>query len=187
MSHSKLVWPDGFRTVYDRALKSYRSGPKRADTLFSAEEKTFLAGIGCSAQELFDFVEDYCNSDEPTYETVLLVTSIRRRYFRTMQQGKTTGKLASMGALPPKDAQVSGVRWLPRIIEKARIKLRGEMPAELMYGCGGDRPFLRSMNLELADFLQLVWDCGDDNQKIVNAVIAARDGTPRSQDTIAAG
>ncbi len=40
MSHSNLVWPDGFRTVYDRAVKSYQSGPKRADTLFSAEEKT---------------------------------------------------------------------------------------------------------------------------------------------------
>ena len=34
---------------------------------------------------------------------------------------------------------IDGIAWLPRILVKARLKLRGEMPADLMYGCGGDR------------------------------------------------
>jgi hypothetical protein len=44
------------------------------------------------------------------------------------------------------------------------------MPPDLMYGCGGDRPFLRDMNVELAEFLRLVWMCGDDNRRIVDYV-----------------
>ena len=176
MNPSTLTWPDGFRAIYDRALKSYRSSPQRADTLFNAEEKAFLSANGCTAQELFDFVEDYCNYGEPAYDSVMNVTAIRRDYFLTVMGGKWTGKVVSMGTLPPKDAAVAGIRWLPRLIEKARIKLRGEMPAELMYGCGGDRPFVRSVNMTLEDFLALVRDKGDNNQQIVNAVIAARDG-----------
>ncbi|MFN7139254.1 MAG: hypothetical protein ACK4UN_07945, partial [Limisphaerales bacterium] len=59
--------------------------------------------------------------------------------------------------------------------EKAKAKLRGEMPPELMFGCGGDRPFLKSVNIELSEFLRLVWSAEDDTQKIVNYVIKARD------------
>ena len=67
-------------------------------------------------------------------------------------------------------ATVGGIPWLLRLIEKARLKLRGEMPADLMYGCGGDRPFAREMKTTLPDFLKLVWDSGDDNQKIIDTV-----------------
>lgn len=176
MKNSPLVWPQGFREVYDRAVASYRAGTQSPDQLFNAEEVGFLASIGCSAQELFDFVEDYCRAGEPGYESVLLVTAIRRDYFLRVQGGKPTGKVASMDALPSKQAETAGIAWLPRIIEKARIKLRGEMPPELMYGCGGDRPFLKSVNLELADFLALVRDCGDDTKRIVEAVLKARAG-----------
>ena len=75
-----------------------------------------------------------------------------------------------MDSLPAKKDEVDGIPWLPRLIEKARAKLRGEMPPELMYGCGGDRPFLRSMNVELAEFLRLVWICESDNRRIVDYV-----------------
>ena len=75
-----------------------------------------------------------------------------------------------MDSLPAKKDAVDGIPWLSRLIEKARAKLRGEMPADLMYGCGGDRPFLREMNVELAEFLRLVWLCGDDNRKIIDYV-----------------
>ena len=73
-------------------------------------------------------------------------------------------------SLPAKAAELEGIAWLPRIIAKARLKLRGELPADLMYGCGGDRPFLRKMNLDLPRFLKLVWECGDDTRRIVEAV-----------------
>ena len=65
---------------------------------------------------------------------------------------------------------MDGIAWLPRLIVKARLKLRGEMPAELMYGCAGDRPFLRRMNTDLPEFLKLVRDQGDDDRRIVDAV-----------------
>jgi hypothetical protein len=75
-----------------------------------------------------------------------------------------------MDSLPAKTAEVDGIPWLPRLIEKARAKLRGEMPPELMYGCGGDRPFLRRMNVELAEFLRLVWDAKNDERRILDYV-----------------
>ena len=64
-----------------------------------------------------------------------------------------------------------GIRWLPRIIQKARAKLRGEMPPELMYGCGGDRPFLEGVHFGLAEFLRLVWESGDDTRRVVDEVV----------------
>ena len=39
-----------------------------------------------------------------------------------------------------------------------------------MYGCGGDRPFLRSMNVELAEFLRMVWAFGDNDRAIIDYV-----------------
>ena len=75
-----------------------------------------------------------------------------------------------MADLPAKTDAIQGISWLPRLIVKARLKLRGEMPPDLMYGCGGDRPFLRRMNMTLPAFLQLVWDCGDNDSSIVEAV-----------------
>ncbi len=171
MSQHALVWPEGFREVYDRAVKSYEGGAQSVDRLFTPSEVAFLSSIGCSAQELFDFVEDYCRGGEPSYESVLLVTAVRREFFLKVQGGKPSGQVASSAALPAKQAAVAGIPWLPRIIEKARIKLRGEMPPELMYGCGGDRPFLKSVGFELADFLRLVWDAGDNTAQIVSRVV----------------
>jgi hypothetical protein len=75
-----------------------------------------------------------------------------------------------MAELPAKTAAVDGIEWLPRLIAKARLKLRGEMPPDLMYGCGGDRPFVREMKTTLPDFLKLVWDCGEDDRRIVDSV-----------------
>jgi hypothetical protein len=35
---------------------------------------------------------------------------------------------------PAKSAKVEGIAWLPRLITKARAKLAGSLPADLMYG-----------------------------------------------------
>ncbi|MDB6028134.1 MAG: hypothetical protein JWM68_4357 [Verrucomicrobiales bacterium] len=43
-----------------------------------------------------------------------------------------------------------------------------------MYLCGGDRPFLKSVNVEPADFLRVVWSAGDDNQKVIDYVRQCR-------------
>ena len=167
---SEYDWPIRFREVYDAATARYRKGERAPQKLFSKTELEFLASIGCSAQELFDFIDDLARYGEPAYEPTLLTTAVRREYFRLVQNGVPSTKQIDMDNLPAKTAAVEGIEWLPRLIEKARAKLRGEMPADLMYGCGGDRPFLRSVNIELAEFLRLVWMCGDDNRRIVEYV-----------------
>lgn len=166
-------WKTQFRNVWDRGVAAWKAGRKSAKTMFSAEDAAFLAMIGCSAQELFDFVDDHLRYGDFDYDTVLGVTEIRRRYFLEVMHGKPTGRVVPMKELPAKSAAVDGIKWLPRLIVKARIKLRGEMDPDLMYGCAGDRPFLSEHRMTLPEFLQLVWAKGDDDRAIVDAVKTA--------------
>jgi len=161
------IWTERFKKVYDAAVIRYNNGTQNVKSLFEKEEIEFLASIGCTAQELFDFVEDFCRGDEPSYEDTLLVTSARRDYFLYVQDGKHSHNVINSKDLPAKSAVLGDIPWLPRIIEKAKAKLRGEMPPELMYGCGGDRPFLREMNIHLADFLRFVWHVEGDYEKVL--------------------
>ncbi|NBR86488.1 MAG: DUF5069 domain-containing protein [Proteobacteria bacterium] len=164
-------WQQEFRNVWIRAVNAWHAGRQRPDTMFNAADRDFLAGIGCSTQELFDFVDDSLRyNGDPDYATSLAVTAIRRDYFLNVMGGKSTGHVATMASLPAKSAEVDGIAWLPRLIVKARLKLRGEMPADLMYGCAGDRPFLRGMNMTLPQFLELVRDAGNDDRRIIDAV-----------------
>lgn len=138
--------------------------------MFPAADVAFLTGIGCTPQELFDFIDDAQQYGEPDFATTLAVTALRRDHFLNVLGGRSTGFIADMTDLPPKAAAVDGIAWLPRLIVKARLKLRGEMPDDLMYGCAGDRPFLRRMKMDLPGFLRLVRDCGDDDRRIVDTV-----------------
>ena len=166
-------WTKTFQTIYDGAVTNYRGGKRITSSLFTGDAIGFLATIGCKPQELFDFVEDFVRGGEPDFATVLLVTSARRDYFLTVQHGKPPGRAIDMDRLPSKREALDGMVWLPRIIEKAKAKLRGEMPTELMFLCGGDQHFLKSVNVHPADFLRVVWAAGDDRQKIVEYVKAA--------------
>jgi hypothetical protein len=163
-------WKLEFRKVWDRGVAVWKAGRRSPRTMFVPEDVAFLAGIGCTAQELFDFVDDALAAGDLDFETVLAVTAIRRRYFLDVMGGKPTGRVVPMRELPAKSATVDGISWLPRLIVKARLKLRGEMDPDLMYGCGGDRPFLRRYHMTLPQFLQLVWDKGDDDRAIVDAI-----------------
>ena len=167
---NNLDWPEQFRHCYDKAVAAYRKGNRQANTYFTAAAAEFLTGIGCTAQELYDFAEDWCNGEEPTFATVLLITAVRRDFFLVVQRGAPSRRTISMSDLPAKDAAVAGFAWLPRIIAKARAKLRGEMPPDLMYGCGGDRAFLAKVNIHPADFLREVWAAHDDDRKIIDYV-----------------
>jgi hypothetical protein len=169
-----FAWDTTFRKVYEKAIHTYQTGNRRPATFFKADERTFLASIGCTSQELYDFVEDLCEDEEPSFETVLLITAVRRGYFLFVQKGNPSRDVIDMVTLPAKGAELDGIAWLPRIIAKARAKLRGEMPPELMYGCGGDRSFLRGVNIHPADFLRMVWSAGDDDQKVIDFVLAQR-------------
>lgn len=170
MTNNDDDWKREFRAVWDRGVTAWKAGRKSARTMFAPEDATFLAGIGCTTQELFDFVDDALGWGDLDYETVLAVTAIRRAYFREVMHGQPTGRVVPMSTLPAKSVAVDGIAWLPRLIAKARLKLRGEMDPDLMYGCGGDRPFLRRHGMTLPQFLQLVWDKGDDDRAIVDAV-----------------
>lgn len=163
-------WQKQFREVYDRGVAAWRAGRRSPAAMFGREDAAFLATIGCTTQELFDFVDDELNYGDFDYATTLAVTAIRRDYFLNVMKGKPTGKTVTMASLPAKAAEVDGIAWLPRLIVKARVKLRGEMPTDLMYGCAGDRPFLRKMNMDLPGFLKLTWASGDDDRRIIDAV-----------------
>jgi len=39
-----------------------------------------------------------------------------------------------LNEFPAKTDEVEGIAWLPRLITKARAKLAGNLPADLMYG-----------------------------------------------------
>lgn len=162
-----VAWEKQFRAVYDRGVEAWQAGRRSPATMFNADDVAFLAGIGCTAQELFDFVDDLKVYGEPDFATALAIQAIRRDYLLNEMKGQPGGKPASMSDLPPKTQEVDGIPWLLRLIVKARLKLRGEMPADLMYGCGGDRPFVRRYKTTLPDFLTLVRQCGSDDRRII--------------------
>jgi hypothetical protein len=163
-------WPIEFRKAHAAGTERYLKGERNPEPIFTPAEKKFLLSIGCTPQEMYDFVDDLQRYGEPAFETALLMTAVRREYFLFVQKGKWSGKTISMDDLPSKKAEVEGIAWLPRLIEKAKAKLRGEMPADLMYGCGGDRPFLREMKTELSDFLRMVWLSNGDDRRVIDFV-----------------
>lgn len=167
---SEEAWIQQFREVHARGLTALSARRHSPATLFPAKDLEFLASIGCSAQELYDFIEDLQDYGEPDLQTAIAVQAIRRDYFLNHQGGIASHHVVPMSALPPKSEAVDGISWLPRLIVKARLKLRGEMPADLMYGCGGDRPFLKRMRSSLPEFLKLVRDCGDDDRRIIDTL-----------------
>lgn len=167
------TWTQDFRRIYDSGAAAYKAGRRSPGGMFDERQRAELATIGCSAQELFDFVEDFIRYGEPDYETALLVTAVRRDYFLTVQGGVASTRLVDMSTLPPKPASVAGISWLPRAIAKAKAKLRGEMPAELMFTCGGDREFFERVKIHPADFLRVVWSAGEDDDRVVRYVVEA--------------
>ncbi len=169
MSH--YSWETTFRQLFDRCVQTHRGGDANHANWFTAADQAFLASIGCTGQELFDFVDDYCRyPDGPTPETALLVASARRDYLNVVQHGKASTKVVAPSELPAKSAAVEGISWLPRLIVKARAKLRGEMDPDTMFGCGGDRAFFTQHGLHPADFLRVTWAAGDDDKKIIDFV-----------------
>lgn len=163
-------WHHELKQLFVLALDRYRSGERDPRRYFSVDQTDYLASIGQTPQELFDFAEDHEKYHEPDWETVLLISAARRDYLRTVQHGVVSKRVTSMEDLPAKDTELGGIKWLARAIAKAESKLRGEMPPELMYDCGGDRNFFREHGLHPADFLRNVWAANGDADKMVEYV-----------------
>ncbi len=163
-----MTWNDTFLALFDRCSEQYRQGNTNFMSYYSEADLEFLATIGYKPRELFDFIEDLGDAGEPTRSTALLVAAVRRDYLYVMQGGQHSSHEISRSDLPTFGDQLGGFGYLPRIIVKARAKLKGELDPDMMYGCGGDRNFLRNHgNIHLADFLRNVWASGDNDQEIL--------------------
>lgn len=174
MSH--YAFAQTFRSLYDKAVALYAKGQRGAETYFTADESAWLASNGITAQYLYDYAEDQNNYGEPGYDIALGVEYIRRDYFLNVQQGKPTGVVSNPETWPAKDAAVQGIVWLPRILPKARAKLRGELPSSMMYGCGGDRKFFKANDVHPVEFLNLIWRLDGNDDAIIDWVARRSSG-----------
>lgn len=160
-----------FRSLYDKAVAQYAEGRRGADTFFNADECAWLASNGLTPQHLYDYAEDHNNYDgEPGYDIALGIEYVRRDYFLNAQHGKPTGTIADPDTWPAKTEAINGIAWLPRILPKARAKLRGELPSSMMYGCAGDRKFFKTHDIHPAEFLNLVWRLDNNDAAIIDWV-----------------
>ena len=162
--------------LFERSVERYRAGEAELANYYTAADLRFLQEIGYKPREFFDFVEDLVDEDAPASTTALLIAAVRRDYLKVIQCGRHSETQITRDDLPSFGDLLEGISYLPRIIAKGRAKLRGELDPDLMYGCGGDRKFLREHNIHLADFLRFVWAAGEDDQKILAVVRKSREG-----------
>ena len=163
-----MIWNDYFLTLFDSCCATYRTGVRDLSRFYSGEDLAFLSTIGYKPREFFDFVEDFCDDGEPSASTSLLVAAARRDYFLTIQKGVTSRKTVMVHDLPSFGDVYDGIPYLPRVLAKARAKLRGELDEDVMVCCGGDRKFRRTHgNIHPADFLRHVWASRGNDAKVV--------------------
>lgn len=161
-----------FRAHYDKAAALYGKGQRDAKTFFNAEEQAWLSANGLTAQHLYDYAEDLNASQEPGFEIALGIELVRRDYFLNIQGGRLSSVVLDEAKLPPKTDAIKNIEWLPRIIPKAKAKLRGELPQSLMYCCGGDRRFFKAHDILPSEFLSVVWRNEKNDSAIVDWVAA---------------
>jgi hypothetical protein len=163
-----VIWNEQYIALFQRCVERYRAGDSRYQDYYSSEDLAFLRGIGCKPRELFDFVEDLVDEGEPHPTTALLVAAVRRDYLQVVQGGCHSKREITARDLPTFGDVLDGIAYLPRIIAKARAKLRGELDPDLMFCCGGDRKFFREHGaIHPADFLRVAWAAGDEDEKIL--------------------
>lgn len=169
MKHYEFT--SGFRSLYEKAVSLYPSGVRDASTYFTDEERDWLSKNGINSQHMYDYAEDHCKYQEPGFEQALAIELVRRDYFLNVQLGIASTLILKETQLPPKTDSLKGIVWLPRLLPKARAKLRGELSSELMYCCGGDRNFFKTHNIMPAEFLSVLWRTGSDDIAIAEWII----------------
>lgn len=101
MNDESKDWVEEFRTLFDRKVTVYKNGIQNAGAMFSKEEEDFLHSIGATPQEIFDFVEDWCDDGTPDLETTLPLQSLgetiffknNRSNFQEIPSGKASSHL----------------------------------------------------------------------------------------------
>ena len=163
-------WGTRLEKIFGQAVEKYLGGKRGRETLFNPEQATFLGSLGSSSQELYDFVEDWCELGEPSFGMALRITEVRAEYFFLEQYLERSSEVSTPDSMPSGAAILGGFVWLPRIIAKARAKLRGEMPTDMMFGCQNDRAFLKKVGIDPAQFLRVVWNAGMRDEEILEYV-----------------
>jgi hypothetical protein len=164
---NSYLWTRKLRELYDKAVDLYRGGNRDLESYFSADERAWLTSVGLRPINLYDWAEDMVSAGEPDWNTVLLIAAARRDYFLVHQNGVTATTVTEAAELPAKTEELEGIPWLPRIIAKATCFLKGGLCHEIMYGCGGDRRFLKEHDIHPADFLRAVWASGGEQAKVL--------------------
>ena len=167
MNVSHFDFPQQFRTLYNHAVAGYQAGKSSAAELFDADQAAWLAANGIGTQAMFDYAEDDLAGGLPGFGHALAIETIRRDYFFNVQNGVASTVVADPDTWPSKAEAIDGITWLPRILPKVRAKLLGELPASMMYCCGGDRNFFRTHDILPAEFLNLAWRHFDDDAAII--------------------
>ncbi len=153
--------------LYDKASAIYRSGCRQPLQILPAGDLGTLANFGISAQFLYDAVDDLARYGAPDKAVFMDLAKMRADYFQTMLQGRLPSRILQESELPPKSAEFQGVSWLPRIICKAQCFLEGSLCDDIMYGCAGDRSFLKKYNASLPSFLAVVRDTHGDPSQVL--------------------
>ena len=155
--------------LWDWTVSQYERGNRDPESysLYNLSERTFLEEIGMKPGELVDFAEDYLRSGEPDFATVAMIQEVRRAYLEEMQGGNPSSDVIDPNSLPAPDSEAAGIPWLPRIVEKARAKLHGELDPDVMYACPNDRRFLKEHDVHPATFLRKLWETEEDPSALV--------------------
>ena len=127
-------WRQQFHELFFTGVKRYEAGRHSPESMFETEDTIFLESIGCSALEMFDFCDDYVWWGDVIYEHVEELQAVRLKHYQTTLNREPAERQMSMDEFPAKSDEVEGIAWLPRLITKARAKLAGSLPADLMYG-----------------------------------------------------
>ncbi len=167
---SNYDWAAKFSELFERCVEHYRCGDENFSGYYTDDDSAFLDSIGYKPREFFDFVEDWCDYNDPSPATAVLIANVRRDYLRLEMKGEKSAHEIFDRDLPARDAELGGIPWLPRILKKARAKLRGELDPDTMFCCGGDRNFLRKFDIPPADFLIAVWEARDDDERVLEFV-----------------
>lgn len=166
-----MTWDTKFLHLFNAFTARYQDGERDFESWFSDADRNLLDEIGYKTREFFDFIEDFCDKQNPAPSTALLIAAVRRDYFHTIQNRQKSTKTLTRDELPTFGDTLNEIAYLPRILTKARAKLRGELDPDLMYSCGGDLNFLKNNgDIHPADFLRQVWAAGEDDQKIADWV-----------------
>jgi hypothetical protein len=160
--------------LHEQASANYRAGCRTPSQILATADLDALAKFGLSAQSLYDAVDDLARYGEPDKAVFVELAQMRADYFHTTLQGRPPSRIVQEGELPPKTVEFEGVSWLLRIIRKAQCFLEGSLCDDIMYGCAGDRSFLKKYNATLPAFLAVVRDTHGNPAKALRFLTDSR-------------